>query len=476
MPGLLQYTTNKGCNVASTWESEPKPEDVALWLPSEITADQRCTVCVDGLADVELKLRTSQCADSLRGLRQVLQLKTRLVYYKIKNIRGQKDGTRSRSFIDRVHRQAIQFVLKYRAARRAKLALEGPGRWEAEYQELRNEDVQSYASGLKKTDPDRRGIWEDGHEPPTAKESGIMSSDEESASDIEMGDVARQTEAQLLKKRKKGTGETRKALSWIWRSATVDMKDSGGSADFILRAEWATSRACARQAQEEVQLLREEMRRVLAFLEWSSREWVERGVGRTGVDTALLEGLRSYAKKQSLLQVNLQVTFKIIWKTLLEHVGTAAEPTQQTTVSTRHGGSVEGDGDEDEGDGDGDGEIDIDIDGDIEDDGEVDIDGDIEDDGNVESDADIDNGGDGDINHSGNINSGSDIDSDGSVESDNTIDNGDGDDGSNGWSNGSESSSSSDGRGDGSSSGSDGEGHRDGGSAARNRLRSRRTG
>lgn len=430
MPGLLQYSTNKGCNVASTWESEPKPEDVALWLPSEIAADQRHIVCIEGLADIELKLRTSQCADSLRGLRQVLRLKTRLVYYKIKNVRGQKDGTRSRSFIDRVHKRAIRFVLKYRAARQAKLALEGPGKWEAEYQELKNEDVRSYASGLKKTDPDRRGIWEDGHEPPTAKGSGIMSSDEESVSDIEIGDVARQTEAQLLKKRKKGTGETRKALSWIWQSTIVDVKDSGGSADFILRAEWATSRARSRRASEEVLLLREEMRRVLVFLEWSSQEWVRRSKGRADVDAALLEGLCSYATKQSLLQDNLKATFKTIWKTPLENIDTAAEPAQLAAMSTWRGTDCD-DGDDDDDNG-GDGDNNNDSNG-----GDGDSDGDIDDGDNTNNE---NNGGDGNDSNGGGGGGGDSSDSDGSDND------GDGD---------SSNSESSDNDGDGNSSDSE---------------------
>ncbi|KJA22732.1 hypothetical protein HYPSUDRAFT_202044 [Hypholoma sublateritium FD-334 SS-4] len=270
MPGLLQIQTNCGANPIALWSSNPNPEDVELWLPSNLPADQRRAVCVEGLPYMELQLRTAQCSSSLQGLRQTLRIKTRLVYFKNKNVRGQREGTRSRAIIDRIHKRAIHFVQKYRAARRAKYNLEGPGDWEDVYCELRNEDVRGYASGKAKKNPNRRGIWEDGHAPPSPEPAGVFDNQESEESDLDLNDG---TEAgpPPRKKRKKGTGETRKELSWIWR--TVPLFVDGNDNDDILRAEWSRSRARVHRATEEVALLREEMRRVLEFIKWSAMQW-----------------------------------------------------------------------------------------------------------------------------------------------------------------------------------------------------------
>lgn len=324
MPGLLQVLIDIGADPILTWDSNLDPEAVDLWLPSAIPKERRRAACREGIPEMELKLRTAQCSGSLQSLRHVLRLKTRMVYFKNKNIRGQREGTRSRAIIDRVHKRAIRLVHKYRSARNAKLELEGPGEWEATFQVLRNEDVRGYASGTKKKGPGRRGIWEDGHEPPAEpRPSEMLESDEseseESELDIEMEDGVRLTDAQLLKARKKGTGETRKEISWIWRTTRMNF-ENGDAADDILRSEWARSRARCHRAREEVELLVEEMRRVLEFLEWRARWWEVRGSRMLHVSADLAEGLRSYAEDQANLQKALAASFRHLWMTPLRKV------------------------------------------------------------------------------------------------------------------------------------------------------------
>ena len=106
-PGLLQIQTDLGRNPTAIWNANPNPEDVELWLPSSIPSNLRRAACVEGLPEMELQLRTAQCSSSLEGLRQALRVKTRMVYFKNKNVRGQREGTRSRAIIDRVHDRAI---------------------------------------------------------------------------------------------------------------------------------------------------------------------------------------------------------------------------------------------------------------------------------------------------------------------------------------------------------------------------------
>ena len=91
--------------------------------------------------------------------------------------------------------------------------------------------------------------------------------------------------------------------------------------DNILWVEWAKSRARAARCREEVLLLREEMHRVLAFLEWKSSWWLERKNSRMDVASDLAEGLRAYAETQSDLQQSLKVNFCEIWKSPLADAG-----------------------------------------------------------------------------------------------------------------------------------------------------------
>ncbi|KAF9470236.1 hypothetical protein BDN70DRAFT_821595, partial [Pholiota conissans] len=46
-------------------------------------------------------------------------------------------------------------------------------------------------------------------------------------------------------------------------------------------------------------LLKEEMRRVLAFLEWKAKWWRSRGIGKDGLAQDLAEGILAYARDQA---------------------------------------------------------------------------------------------------------------------------------------------------------------------------------
>lgn len=363
MPGLLQYLADKGRSLTTVWDANPNPEDVDLWLPSSITTSSRPLVCVDDLPGTESRLRSAQCVSALQQLRQVLRLKTRMVYYKNKSIRGQRDGTRSRAVIDCVHKRAIRLVHKYRDAHGAKKKLDGSGDWQKTLRELRNEDVRGYESGKKKKGKGRVGIWEDGHEPAIPDPTPLLESEEES--EIEMGDGTSLTEAQIRKARKKGTGETRKELSWIW-TVVSPSTEGAEEPDDILRSEWARSRARSRRASEEVILLREEMRRVLAFLEWKAKWWDEREDLRTVRDLELSEGISSYAESQAGLQRSLADSFRLLWKTPLREVktglaGDAEGMVESTLAEDQH---AENDGDLEE-------DIDDEIEGDTDDDTDI---------------------------------------------------------------------------------------------------------
>lgn len=91
--------------------------------------------------------------------------------------------------------------------------------------------------------------------------------------------------------------------------------------------------------REEVLLLREEMRRTLAYLDWSSQTWEKRKKLRPTANTAHHEGLVSYAHKQANLQRALSTQFKKLWKTPLEDVDRNPIFHTASTASNEIGGT-----------------------------------------------------------------------------------------------------------------------------------------
>jgi hypothetical protein len=84
-----------------------------------------------------------------------------------------------------------------------------------------------------------------------------------------------------------------------------------------LHVQWAKSRARSRRWNEEVQLLKEEMRRVLAYFDYKAAWWVERGDGENReVGPELAEGLRAYAEDQAQLQRSLACKFETKWEVI----------------------------------------------------------------------------------------------------------------------------------------------------------------
>lgn len=65
------------------------------------------------------------------------------------------------------------------------------------------------------------------------------------------------------------------------------------------RIQWLKSRANAARFREELILLEEEMRRVLAFTHWQAMWWRDKGSARPTENPHLSEGLRAYAHEQA---------------------------------------------------------------------------------------------------------------------------------------------------------------------------------
>jgi len=353
MPGLLQHRASFESDIRGPSPQlvagADHPENGTIWLPSKIPNNFRERVCRSGLAAIEEKIRSAQCHDSLDAVRTVLNVKSRLVHFKNKSARGQREGNRSRTIIDRVHERARVAAERYRAARRGKLALAGAGDWEEVLRILEDGDIRGYQDAEKlRTRVGRPGTLEDGQL--VAAEVGIA----EERIDAAVDDDDSASVDLMAEKRDKrdGTGQTRRTLSWIWTSGTRS-PNSEDEDDDILQVEWAKSRARVGRCREEVLLLKEEMRRVVAFLEWKAAWWMDRRNMRGGtsdvISKGLQEGLSAYAEGQADLQKTLREHFCMLWRMPLVGNGDASHDNGGNSSDEDDGGNEEEDGGETEG-------------------------------------------------------------------------------------------------------------------------------
>lgn len=91
--------------------------------------------------------------------------------------------------------------------------------------------------------------------------------------------------------------------------------------------EWAKSLARAERWEEEVLLLREEMRRVLVYLDHKAEWWKVQGSSRKDCEPVLESGLRAYAAKQATVCVRLAEDFAAMW---LQGIRDASLPPPKT--------------------------------------------------------------------------------------------------------------------------------------------------
>ena len=170
----------------SSTEAPQVIEKTPLYLPSSLSPTDRSIGCTIGLGSAELDLRQAQCRDALEQLRTMIHIRSRLVQYKRYDVRHVGPNTRCNELIANHETRITRTADKYRRARRAVLALAGPGLWANELRELRVEDLR----GLEDDDPE----------------------------------TVKRKEEQMRKRRKKSKlhtpAEGNRVQSWIWSGVT----------------------------------------------------------------------------------------------------------------------------------------------------------------------------------------------------------------------------------------------------------------
>ena len=250
IPGVVALQMMAG--VASTIDG---PQNFPLWLPSQIGTQIPFNVC---LAELEWELRYSQAHNALNSLRKNLQMRAHLLKSKNQFVRGQSANTRARNVIATIQACVDASGDEYQAAHTALSslgALMGKLDWRTRF--------------LPLTDADKCKLTE--VEP--------------------------------------GMSEGKWKLSWIWKTTNV----TGSAADMekneelqdSLHIEWCKSRVWAMQFREEVELLTEEMSRVLRFLTWQEQWWKTKGQLDMGGPATNSGGLHAYAERQAVLRCSL---------------------------------------------------------------------------------------------------------------------------------------------------------------------------
>ncbi|KAK7434987.1 hypothetical protein VKT23_019893 [Stygiomarasmius scandens] len=347
MPGTLQYlakdpprlsmlTPDTVPHVEPGSENKNKttaelPEEIPLCLPSALPVSYCVEGCCAGLLEIEQKLREGQLRNSLNQLWNHLHMKSRLLTYRTTNIVHQGAVTRSKAIFNRNQRQIEQCTLKYHMAWAAMSGLVGEGA--VKQRKLEHEDIclmdgtSDWAIGIAR------------------KKKGKKNQKEKEQEDRDQGTQEELAKEQTLREHLKDVcsmvGEGTREVSWIWREGGTGEAVDDATLEEIVRVEWCKAYAHAKRWEEEVVLVKEEMRRCLVTLEYNAMKWDGRcdyngplakgcrdwkddwefgksyvGPLSSGTDSFHAEGVRAYAHSQAAVYRRLGLCFQRLWSGL----------------------------------------------------------------------------------------------------------------------------------------------------------------
>ncbi|KAJ7718091.1 hypothetical protein B0H14DRAFT_2412600 [Mycena olivaceomarginata] len=178
-------------------------EDVPLMLPSSLSEEEhRNRGCVSGVLEIEDSLRGAQCCTALPRLRNQLHIKSRLLFYKKHNLRGQAKNTRSRTIVARNETKIRLHSEKFQMAWQARLWIAKGDKSKVGWPQLKKEDVRCMqdAEELSRKAEKRRRAEEQRMQREWEEELPAITEDD----DDEMVTQG---------------GENMREISWIWTMA-----------------------------------------------------------------------------------------------------------------------------------------------------------------------------------------------------------------------------------------------------------------
>ena len=231
------------------------PESTPLYFPSSLPPKIRDCLELKEIREVEQRLREAQANDALADVRRLRRVIQGLWQFKKVNVSGtgNRANTRTLDSYSRFQTKLQRAANRYHVAYAALMALDPNGQWKKQFKELKPSDIRG-----------------PGRNPDNPED---------------------------------GTSNGRFEPSWIWL-VTRMQKERGDNQtedefNHSMRSEWAQTRARMCRWKEELLIIQEEMRRVLAFFEWRSTWWLDQANRRKNLESSIKSGIVAYAHKQS---------------------------------------------------------------------------------------------------------------------------------------------------------------------------------
>ncbi|KIY60949.1 hypothetical protein CYLTODRAFT_495459 [Cylindrobasidium torrendii FP15055 ss-10] len=268
----------------------PDPEAQLVYLP--LNSPNHCS---EELAAIEAQLRRAQCNDTLALIRKRLLARRQFQTMRNKHLSGQKAMTRAATLVQSLNNKIVDLSCKYNECYTSYVWLVGE---EAALplRRLAQEDVQVY---------------------------GVEESDAEAVKNLNRLDSRdpRTTASRRKANARKGNtnrrdppGQSTAVMNWLWVGGAVPSANDDALMHESIREEWSKARARKERWSEEVTLLKEEMRRVLASLEHERKQWETRAQEQHADLTAdVLAGRSAYALKQASARTALAEAFRALW-------------------------------------------------------------------------------------------------------------------------------------------------------------------
>ncbi|KAF7341809.1 CxC2 domain-containing protein [Mycena sanguinolenta] len=249
-------------------------EAIELWLPSKQARTPGATVKASH-ARYEFDMREARAYEALEEIRRLLLVRTHHYKHKDKNVSGVGGHTRARHAIE---------VLDERIRREAGGLSET--RWSLVLKELAQKDIRGMP----------RALFSDPEKKKRKRKKRARQEEEEAKEPPEM--------------------------SWIWRTGLSSLAASASTSEEAavkatnesLRIEWGKAWARAHRWTEEVDLLEEEMRRILVFMGWRAGWWRGLAESRAVDGLGMKEGFIAYAERQAAIQDSMKARFTHDWR------------------------------------------------------------------------------------------------------------------------------------------------------------------
>ncbi|THU91454.1 hypothetical protein K435DRAFT_820836 [Dendrothele bispora CBS 962.96] len=297
IPGALQLLSK----TPAESEAPELPEDIPLYLPSDLPSTYRREGCRQGLLEIEQKLREAQLRSALNQLRNHLHMKSRLLTYRTSNVAHQGAVTRSKALFNRCQRQIKNATRKYQRAWIGMTNIVGEG--EMVWKKLEEQDVRLMDGG-----GDRAiGVARKQKGKKYQRRNGTDRIEPDNDEESETEELAQErTHAERLKDVRNMIGEGTREVSWIWTESGTGKAIDDEILQDIIRVEWCKAYSRAKRWEEEVILVKEEMRRCLVTLEYNAVQWDGR------------QGVRAYAYSQAAVYRDLASVFRRLWEGVRE--------------------------------------------------------------------------------------------------------------------------------------------------------------